>query len=186
MRGLPFVTTAEAVVEFFGGVEVVRGAEGVVFTRLPDGRPTGEAYVEFPTKEAQDEAMKRQKEKLGPRYIELFVSSKGDMLQAVQHNGYYTSQPDGAPQQGGSGGRGGRHNRQKGSGGPAAQPPPPCASDGSALELRGLPYSATVEDVTSFFAGERHPSGMTCDHSRLKTQMRDRSRSLVPDRASWC
>lgn len=145
MRGLPFTTTAEQVVEFFEGVQVVRGAEGVVFTRLPDGRPTGEAYVEFPTKEEQDEAMKRHKEKLGSRYIELFVSSKGDMLQAVQHNGYYTGQPD--PQ----------HAKQQRHGGGSHAGPgqhaPSFSSDGSTLELRGLPYSATIDDITTFFAG---------------------------------
>lgn len=147
MRGLPFTTTAAQVVAFFDGVEVVRGDEGVVFTRLTDGRPTGEAYVEFPTKEAQDEAMQRHKEKLGARYIELFVSSKGDMLQAVQHNGYYTGDPDGVSHHGSKGYRG----VGAGHGGP--QQSPPCASDGSTLELRGLPYSATVDDVTSFFEG---------------------------------
>ncbi len=75
------------VLNFFGGdVPVVRGIEGVVFTYAPDGRPTGEAFVELQTEEAQREALKKHKETIGSRYIELFVSTKADMIQAIQQN----------------------------------------------------------------------------------------------------
>jgi len=54
---------------------------GVALTCTPDGRPKGEAYVEFPSEEAQKEALKRHKNEIGDRYIELFVSSKANMMQ---------------------------------------------------------------------------------------------------------
>lgn len=88
LRGLPYSATSADVVKFFDGLDVVRGADGVLFTFTPDGRPTGEAYVEFESDEAHKEAMKRHKEMIGTRYIELFVSSKVDMYQAMQHNKY--------------------------------------------------------------------------------------------------
>ncbi|GLC45210.1 hypothetical protein PLESTB_000724600 [Pleodorina starrii] len=86
-RGLPYTATAQDVLNFFGpDVPVVRGIEGVVFTYAPDGRPTGEAFVEFQTEDAQREALKKHKESMGARYIELFVSTKVDMIQAIQQN----------------------------------------------------------------------------------------------------
>eukprot|EP00198_Chlamydomonas_reinhardtii_P003461 XP_001692797.1 splicing factor [Chlamydomonas reinhardtii] len=86
-RGLPYTSTAQDVLNFFGAdVPIVRGIEGVVFTYAPDGRPTGEAFVELQTEEAQREALKKHKESLGSRYIELFVSTKVDMIQAIQQN----------------------------------------------------------------------------------------------------
>ena len=42
MRGLPFSASAEDVLQFFEGIEVLRGTRGVVFTCTPDGRPLGE------------------------------------------------------------------------------------------------------------------------------------------------
>lgn len=87
LRGLPFSSTAADVVAFFEGVETVGGEGGVVFTCTPDGRPTGEAYVEVAGEEALAAALGRHKEKIGARYIEIFQSSKGDMFQAVQQVG---------------------------------------------------------------------------------------------------
>jgi hypothetical protein len=57
-----------------------RGAAGVVFTWGRDGRPLGEAYVEFPTEAIQEQALKLDREKMGARYIELFKSTKADMV----------------------------------------------------------------------------------------------------------
>ncbi|KAL4458089.1 hypothetical protein ABPG75_012954 [Micractinium tetrahymenae] len=90
LRGLPFSSTAADVVGFFEGVDTVGGEGGIVFTCTPDGRPTGEAYVEMADEEALAAALARHKEKIGARYIEIFESSKGDMFQAVQQHGYFT------------------------------------------------------------------------------------------------
>ncbi len=49
--------------------------------QTPDGRPTGEAFVELKDEEAQREAMKRHKEKMGARYIEIFTSTKSALVQ---------------------------------------------------------------------------------------------------------
>ena len=53
MRGLPYTATAADVLAFFEGLEIARGPAGVVFTCTADGRPLGEAYVEFSSEDAQ-------------------------------------------------------------------------------------------------------------------------------------
>lgn len=85
LRGLPFAATPEDVLAFFSGLEVLRGSAGVVFTWGRDGRPLGEAYVEFPSEAVQEEALKRDKEKMGPRYVEIFKSTKADMVMVSCH-----------------------------------------------------------------------------------------------------
>ncbi|KAK9809304.1 hypothetical protein WJX73_002890 [Symbiochloris irregularis] len=157
MRGLPYTATAADVLAFFEGLEIARGAAGVVFTCTADGRPLGEAYVELTTEAAQQEALKRHKEKMGSRYIELFVSSKGDMLQAIQLHGYYADQPESAV-------RGTASQQQQQQLMPAnevagQQSQPYHRSQGEVregsdtLRLRGLPFSAGVDEITEFFSG---------------------------------
>lgn len=49
-----------------------------------DGRPNGEAFVEFVEEIAVEEAIKYHKSSIGSRYVEIFKSSRADMMQA-QH-----------------------------------------------------------------------------------------------------
>lgn len=69
-------------VHFFEGVDVVDGTAGVHMPKTPEGRPLGEAYVEFASEAELQDALQRNRNKLGSRYIELFVSSKAEMHQA--------------------------------------------------------------------------------------------------------
>lgn len=89
LRGLPYSATRADVESFFEGLEICKGDEGVVFAVTSLGKPTGEAYVEFVTEQSQLEAMKKHKHHMGSRYIELFKSTKADLLQALQQNKYY-------------------------------------------------------------------------------------------------
>ena len=67
LRGLPFNATPEMVVQFFGGFELPMGAAGVHMVLGPNGRPNGEAFVEFGTEEAADAAMVKDRQTLGSR-----------------------------------------------------------------------------------------------------------------------
>ena len=138
LRGLPFNSTAQDVLTFFEGVETVGGEGGVVFTCTPDGRPTGEAYVALAGPEAQAAALGRHKEKIGARYIEIFESSRGDMYQAVQQHGYFTT----------AGGRR-RHHWHQGQHGAGGGAYPPDAGGGGGRG--GGPMG--VEEMTNAFAG---------------------------------
>ena len=67
LRGLPFNATPEMVVQFFGGFELPMGAAGVHMVLGPNGRPNGEAFVEFGTEEAADAAMVKDRQTIGSR-----------------------------------------------------------------------------------------------------------------------
>ncbi|MGH0134876.1 UNVERIFIED_CONTAM: hypothetical protein FKN15_067574 [Acipenser sinensis] len=136
MRGLPFTATAEEVLAFLGPSCPVTGEkEGILFVKYPDGRPTGDAFVLFACEEFSQNALKKHKDILGKRYIELFKSTAAEVQQVLKR---YTSAPLI----------------------PIAPPiipvlpqpfvPPPSVRD--CVRLRGLPYIASIEDILEFLA----------------------------------
>lgn len=82
MRGLPFTATSQEVLSFLGPESpVTDGAEGLLFVKYPDGRPTGDAFVLFSCEEYVQNALKKHKQILGKRYIELFRSTAAEVQQ---------------------------------------------------------------------------------------------------------
>ncbi|XP_044174837.1 heterogeneous nuclear ribonucleoprotein H2-like isoform X2 [Acropora millepora] len=77
LRGLPFQVSKEEIAQFFTGLEIV--PNGITITLDEDGRTTGDAFVEFASPELASQAMKKNKESIGHRYIEIFKSSKADI-----------------------------------------------------------------------------------------------------------
>ncbi|KAM8966224.1 epithelial splicing regulatory protein 1 [Pelodytes ibericus] len=135
MRGLPFTATAEEVLTFFGlHCPVTGGKEGILFVTYPDGRPTGDAFVLFSCEEYAQNALKKHKDLLGKRYIELFRSTAAEVQQVLNR---YSSAPL-IP----------------------LQTPPiipvlpqpfiPPVNIRDCIRLRGLPYAATIEDILEF------------------------------------
>ncbi|XP_023666697.1 epithelial splicing regulatory protein 1 isoform X11 [Paramormyrops kingsleyae] len=149
MRGLPFTASAEDVLLFFApACPVTGGKDGILFVKYPDGRPTGDAFVLFSCEEHAQNALKKHKEILGKRYIELFKSTVAEVQQVLNR---YTSAPlipiapapiiPVVPQP------------------PFA--PPPGVRD--CVRLRGLPYTATIEDILEFlgeFTADIRPHGV--------------------------
>lgn len=89
MRGLPFTATAEEVVAFFGQhCPITGGKEGILFVTYPDGRPTGDAFVLFACEEYAQNALRKHKDLLGKRYIELFRSTAAEVQQVGFKNEY--------------------------------------------------------------------------------------------------
>lgn len=135
MRGLPFTATAEEVVAFFGQhCPITGGKEGILFVTYPDGRPTGDAFVLFACEEYAQNALRKHKDLLGKRYIELFRSTAAEVQQVLNR---FSSAPliplptapiiPVLPQQ---------------------FVPPTNVRD--CVRLRGLPYAATIEDILDF------------------------------------
>lgn len=82
MRGLPFTATPQEVLSFLGPESpVTDGSEGLLFVKYPDGRPTGDAFVLFSCEEYAQNALKKHKQILGKRYIELFRSTAAEVQQ---------------------------------------------------------------------------------------------------------
>ncbi|KAF6739730.1 Epithelial splicing regulatory protein 1 [Oryzias melastigma] len=149
MRGLPFTATYEQVLAFFSpkdGLDetcpVSGGKDGILFVRYPDGRPTGDAFVLFSCEEHALCALRKHKEILGKRYIELFKSTAAEVQQVLNR---YSSTPLI----------------------PVAPAPllsmlptmsllPPPGGVRDCLRLRGLPYTASIEDILAFLGEFTH------------------------------
>ncbi|KAM9353296.1 epithelial splicing regulatory protein 1 isoform 2-T2 [Symphorus nematophorus] len=149
MRGLPFTATHEQVLNFFSPGEGLKetcpvsgGKDGILFVRYPDGRPTGDAFVLFACEEHAQCALRKHKEILGRRYIELFKSTAAEVQQVLNR---YSSAPLI----------------------PVAPAPlvsilptmsllPPPGSMRDCLRLRGLPYTASIEDILTFLGEFTH------------------------------
>ncbi|XP_038651638.1 heterogeneous nuclear ribonucleoprotein H1, like [Scyliorhinus canicula] len=77
LRGLPFGCSKEEIVQFFTGLEIV--PNGITLPMDYQGRSTGEAFVQFATQEIAEKALKKHKERIGHRYIEIFKSSRSEV-----------------------------------------------------------------------------------------------------------
>ncbi|KAJ0066102.1 hypothetical protein NL108_001356, partial [Boleophthalmus pectinirostris] len=156
MRGLPFTATHEQVLTFFSPEDGLKemcpvsgGREGILFVRYPDGRPTGDAFVLFSCEEHAQNALKKHKEILGRRYIELFKSTAAEVQQVLNR---YSSAPliPVAP-------------APLVSVLPAMPLLPPPGTLRDCLRLRGLPYTASIDDILTFlgeFIHDIRPHGV--------------------------
>ena len=68
MRGLPFKVKDKHISEFFSPMKCV----DIRLVKNKKGQPSGRAFVDFECKEDQEKALKRNKDYLEGRYIELF------------------------------------------------------------------------------------------------------------------
>ncbi len=74
LRGLPYTATTDDIAAFFHGYELVGGSVHIGTNR--EGRPSGEAWVDFASaKAAQRAVLERNKQHMGSRYIELFLQA---------------------------------------------------------------------------------------------------------------
>ncbi|PAA72425.1 hypothetical protein BOX15_Mlig033028g1 [Macrostomum lignano] len=86
MRGLPYVVTAEQVLEFFdkSSCPVQFGRDGLLFAQRADGRATGDAFALFASSERAERALERgHRQHIGSRYVELFKSTPAELNQVL-------------------------------------------------------------------------------------------------------
>lgn len=134
LRGLPFSCTEADIVQFFSGLEIAEN--GVNIVRDYKGRNSGEAFVQFSSQKAADEALQRDREVIGNRYIEVFPSRSEEIHH--RRKAWFSSPP--------------LTNSQSVS----RRTFPQRSQESSALTLhyihmRGLPFQASGEDVVKFF-----------------------------------
>ncbi|XP_039961287.1 heterogeneous nuclear ribonucleoprotein H3 isoform X4 [Bactrocera tryoni] len=117
LRGLPYAVTEQQVEEFFSGLEIKPDREGILFVMDKRGRATGEAFVQFESQDDTEQALGRNREKIGHRYIEIFRSSLAELKRAAKGNG--RSGPYDLKDRGGNRGNdyGGGRNMRGGNGG---------------------------------------------------------------------
>ncbi|XP_030464028.1 uncharacterized protein LOC115683615 [Syzygium oleosum] len=80
MRGLPFSVKKPEIIEFFKEYEVVK--DRIHIACRPDGKATGEAFVEFTSADEARRAMSKDKMTIGSRYVELFPSTRDEARRA--------------------------------------------------------------------------------------------------------
>jgi len=82
LRGLPFSAGVDRIVEFFSdpelGISQLPSEDKVLIATGADKRPTGMAFVEFDSPETAQLALKKHKQTMGSRYIEIFPASEDD------------------------------------------------------------------------------------------------------------
>eukprot|EP00850_Spirogloea_muscicola_P020959 SM000232S07929 [mRNA] locus=s232:68983:72248:- [translate_table: standard] len=149
MRGMPYSCTAADITAFFTGMQIAQ--DGCFLCTHGDGRPTGEAFVEFVSEETATRAMQLHREPMGSRYVELFRSTKGEMMNAVQQRmyGMYAGV-------GGGGSVGGIAGMGMGMGMGGAVPNAAGGGDSAenvCVKLRGMPYNAGAREIAEFMDG---------------------------------
>ncbi|KAI1297188.1 RNA-binding protein 12 [Halotydeus destructor] len=123
MKGIPFNSCSPGdVSSFFRALKL----RDVVFeTDARTGKPAGNAYVEFTTKEDYESALAQHMKHMGRRYIEVFPTTRDDMAEARIKLGL------------------------AGDSGPPVPVPP--AKRTFCITMTGLPESITNRDLTGYF-----------------------------------
>ncbi|CAI5996608.1 unnamed protein product [Closterium sp. NIES-65] len=152
LRGLPFSCEEGDVAEFFAGLDVV----DVLFLRR-DSKFSGEALVVFGNAIQAELSLQRNRMSMGRRYVEIFRCKRADYYNAVanevaQDGGQYKG-PETQGHQGAGRMGGGRPYRGYGEGGGGGMDGHPAVEHTGVLKLRGIPYSATKQDIVAFFDG---------------------------------
>ncbi|KAK2190891.1 hypothetical protein NP493_65g02011 [Ridgeia piscesae] len=127
-RGLPWQSSDQDIAKFFQGLNVAKG--GVALCLSQQGRRNGEALVRFENKENRDLALRKHKHHLGQRYIEVYRATGKDFVNVAGGN---SSEAQAFLS---------RHSELGGQ---------------VIVRMRGLPYSATSEQVLMFFRSGDNP-----------------------------
>ncbi|XP_054841386.1 RNA-binding protein 12B [Eublepharis macularius] len=77
VRGMPYSASENDVLNFFSGLHV----EGVILLENDEGRPNGDGLVKFATPSDAMKGLQRDREYMGPRFLELRPSNQRTWLQ---------------------------------------------------------------------------------------------------------
>ncbi|PIO16526.1 hypothetical protein AB205_0067020, partial [Aquarana catesbeiana] len=74
IRGLPWSCSTDEIETFFSESKILNAAHGIHFIYTREGRPSGEAFVEFETEDDINIALKKDRETMGHRYVEDLIN----------------------------------------------------------------------------------------------------------------
>lgn len=137
IRGLPWSTTKTDILNFFHGVRILNGEDGIhlITLALTPNRPMGEAYIELATQRDLEIAHDFDRKCLGSRYIEgrvvcaAFVDMKINLRTSLTVFDAHVEDFQNIL------------SKQQ------------HVNEERVLRLRGLPWNATKEDIANFFHG---------------------------------
>ncbi|VDN17052.1 unnamed protein product [Gongylonema pulchrum] len=107
LSGLPYACTKEEIVRFFEPLEIADNGIVLLYDRY-SGKPKGEAFVAFNESEHATKALAKNKEYIQHRYVDIYASSYGEMMRALEDD----REPYGGGGGGGGGGRGWDRDRR--------------------------------------------------------------------------
>lgn len=137
VRGLPYSCTAAELADNLSQFGVAESDVSICITTSGPkiGAPSGEAFIRFDCIETATKVFKTQQNaSIGTRYMEFFASSEIEIEKRAGHGGVHGYEAN----------RGIDDNL------------PENRANSGWLRLRGLPYSATVQDVVDFVGQEQH------------------------------
>ncbi|KAL6065582.1 hypothetical protein STEG23_005124 [Scotinomys teguina] len=87
VRGLLWSCSTDEVQRFFSDCKIQKGAQGIRFIYTREGRLSGEAFVELESEDEVKLALKKDRETMGHRYVEVFKSNNVEMDWVLKHTG---------------------------------------------------------------------------------------------------
>lgn len=87
IRGLPWSATDAEIINFLDNVTILNGKDGIHRTFTREGRPSGEAYIEVLGDGDMQNALSKDHESMGRRYIEVFKSTEKEMDYVLGRSG---------------------------------------------------------------------------------------------------
>uniref|UniRef100_A0A2K5EE19 RRM domain-containing protein n=1 Tax=Aotus nancymaae TaxID=37293 RepID=A0A2K5EE19_AOTNA len=87
LRGLPWSCSVEDMQYFLSDCTIHDGTTGVHFIYTREGRQSGEAFVELGSEDDVKLALRKDRESMGHRYIEVFKSRRTEMDWVLKHSG---------------------------------------------------------------------------------------------------
>ncbi|KAL4479869.1 hypothetical protein ABPG74_020385 [Tetrahymena malaccensis] len=128
IRGLPYSCTEEDIKKFFKGLTILQGG---IKRAILGGRPGGECFVIFQTKDDAHKALNFHMEKIHNRFIEVFLATVKEFENYMAHN-FVNSAPV--------------YSKDN-------MPNIPPEKRKSTLMVMGMPFSVTKQKILEFFKG---------------------------------
>lgn len=149
LRGLPYSCDKDTLVEFFDNLPVT--PNGVFVTTDSLGRATGDAFVQFTSQAYADIALKKHKERIGHRYIEIYKSTLAEARSALTvaaksgRAGTFSNEDRKGTK------RGADYDDYEGERKSKMRSSNFISQTGYSVHMRGLPYSTSEADISEFF-----------------------------------
>lgn len=149
IAGIVSSTRAEDIANLLEGVQLPRGLDSITF--FGDAAFGNRiAVVEVADEDAYQVALSRNHQPPGNAHLQVHPITHAELAalrETRQQNSSLQLLASAGPTQS-------QYKSVK----PQLSPPPSFRTDGSSLKLRGLPYTASVSDIITFFEGDNTPS----------------------------
>ena len=154
IAGIVSSTTAQDIADLLDDVQLMRGLDSIIFFGdAALGNRT--AVVEVADENAWQIALSRNQQS-GNAHLQVHPITHAELAALPRGTGQHKSAHQPAST--------GPAQLQYMSVRPQLLPPPSYRTDGSTLKLRGLPYTASVSDILTFFEGDDTPSHLCTIH----------------------